>query len=158
MYLLSITTIISQVSDFLIEYGYTGMGISAFLAGSFIPFSSEFILAALHESGLQWWPLVVFATIGNVLGGIFNYCVGRMCNEGWVYRLFRIKEEKLESSKEKVRRHGAWMGLLSWLPVLGSAITIALGILRVHCGKSILTMTVSKFLRYLALGYILHIV
>lgn len=147
---------ILSITAFLTEYGYTGMGLSAFLAGSFVPFSSEAILIALHQGGLDWWLLVMFATVGNVLGGVFNYCVGRMCNEGWVYRLFRIKGEKLESSKERVRRHGAWAGLMSWLPLLGSAITIALGILRVNFGTSLLTMTIGKFLRYLALGYFLQ--
>lgn len=150
MYLLSITT-------FLIEYGYSGMAIAAFLAGSFIPFSSEAIMAGLYAGGLDLWSLVLFSTIGNVLGGIFNYFVGRLCNEGWVYRLFRIKKKKLAATKEKVRNHGAWMGLLSWLPIIGSVITIALGILRVNFTKSVITMTVGKLLRYVILALILEV-
>ncbi|MBO4593845.1 MAG: DedA family protein [Bacteroidaceae bacterium] len=150
MYILGITSFIAQ-------YGYTGMGMAAFLAGSFIPFSSEAILTGLYAGGLELWPLIMAATIGNVLGGVFNYCIGRLCNEGWVYRLFRIKEEKLESTKLKVRKYGAWMGLLAWLPILGTAITIALGVLRVNFGKSLVAFTIGKFLRYLALGYILSL-
>lgn len=138
------------------DYGYTGMGIAAFLAGSFIPFSSEAIFAGLYAGGLGLRSLVIAATIGNVLGGVFNYLVGRMCNEGWVYRLFRIKEHKLASTKEKVRRRGAWMGLLAWLPLIGSAITIALGILRVNFITSLLTMTIGKFVRYIILALILY--
>lgn len=148
MLLLGITSVI-------IEYGYVGMGLAAFLAGSFIPFSSEAILTGLYAGGLDLSMLVLFSTVGNVLGGVFNYFIGRLCNEGWVYRLFRIKEEKLEVTKEKVRRRGAWMGLLSWLPLIGTAITIALGILRVNFGKSLLSMAVGKFLRYVVLGLVL---
>ena len=146
-----------SITTFLVQYGYTGMGVAAFLAGSFLPFSSEVVLTALFVSGLDLWSLILVATIGNVLGGYFNYCVGRLCNEGWVYRLFHVKEEKLALSKHKVRTHGAWMGLLAWVPILGSAITIALGILRVNFVKSAIAIAIGKFLRYLALGYILSL-
>ena len=146
-----------SITAFLVQYGYTGMGVAAFLAGSFLPFSSEVVLTALYVSGLELWPLILVATLGNVLGGLFNYCVGRLCHEGWVYRLFHVKEEKLAQSKHKVRTHGAWMGLLAWVPILGSAITIALGILRVNFVKSFIAIAIGKFLRYLALGYILSL-
>jgi membrane protein YqaA with SNARE-associated domain len=146
-----------SITEFLVQYGYTGMGVAAFLAGSFIPFSSEVILTGLYASGLHLWPLIVAATIGNVLGGVFNYCIGRMCNEGWVYRLLRVKEDKLEHTKQQIRTHGAWMGLLAWVPILGSAITIALGVLRVNFTTSLCAIAIGKFLRYLALGYILSL-
>ena len=149
--------LVLSVTGFLAQYGYTGMGVAAFLAGSFIPFSSEVVLTSLYAGGLQLWPLIVAATIGNVLGGVFNYSVGRLCNEGWVYRLFHVKEEKLAQSKRQIRTHGAWMGLLAWVPVLGSAITIALGVLRVNFVKSLCAIAIGKFLRYLALGYILSL-
>ena len=147
-----------SVTGILIDYGYTGMGIAAFLAGSFIPFSSEAIMAGLYAGGLDLWTLVLFSTVGNILGGIFNYFVGRLCNEGWVYRLFRIKQSKLASTKEKVRRRGAWMGLLAWLPLIGTAITIALGILRVNFAKSVLGMSIGKLVRYIILALILQVV
>ena len=146
-----------SITEFLVQYGYTGMGVAAFLAGSFVPFSSEVILTGLYASGLHLWPLIVAATIGNVLGGVFNYCIGRMCNEGWVYRLLRVKEDKLEQTKQQIRTHGAWMGLLAWVPILGSAITIALGVLRVNFATSLCAIAIGKFLRYLALGYILSL-
>ena len=134
------------------------MGIAAFLAGSFIPFSSEAIMAGLYAGGLDLWTLVLFSTVGNILGGIFNYFIGRLCNEGWVYRLFRIKQSKLASTKEKVRQRGAWMGLLAWLPLIGTAITIALGILRVNFAKSVISMSVGKLVRYIILALILQVV
>ena len=147
-----------SVTGILIDYGYTGMGIAAFLAGSFIPFSSEAIMAGLYAGGLDLWTLVLFSTVGNILGGIFNYFIGRLCNEGWVYRLFRIKQSKLASTKEKVRQRGAWMGLLAWLPLIGTAITIALGILRVNFAKSVISMSVGKLVRYIILALILQVV
>jgi len=49
------------------------------------------------------------------------------------------------------------MGLLAWVPILGSAITIALGVLRVNFATSLCAIAIGKFLRYLALGYILSL-
>ena len=71
MLLLGITSVI-------IEYGYVGMMLAAFLAGSFIPFSSEAILTGLYAGGLDLSMLVLFSTVGNVLGGVFNYFIGRL--------------------------------------------------------------------------------
>ena len=64
--------------DFLINWGYWGMLISAFLAGSILPFSSEAVMVGLLAAGLQPGPLVVYGTIGNVAGSIMNYGIGRL--------------------------------------------------------------------------------
>ena len=48
--------LVLSVTAFLAQYGYTGMGVAAFLAGSFIPFSSEVVLTSLYAGGLQLWP------------------------------------------------------------------------------------------------------
>ncbi len=146
------------VTSFLTQYGYMGMAVASFLAGSFIPFSSEAILAGLYATGMDLWLLITYAIVGNVAGGVFNYFIGRLCNEGWVYRLFRIKEDKLQSTKAKVRRHGAWMGLLAWVPLLGTAISVALGVLRVNVARSILFMFIGKTLRYIALAGVLCLI
>ena len=70
--------------NILIGYGYWGMLLSAFLAGSFFPFSSEVVMVALSAAGLNSWKLIVFGTIGNVLGGAFNYVIGRMGKMVWI--------------------------------------------------------------------------
>ena len=70
--------------DILTNYGYWGMLISAFLAGSFIPFSSEAVMLGLLATGLDGGQLVVYGSIGNVLGSMFNYGVGRMGHLDWI--------------------------------------------------------------------------
>ena len=62
----------------LSTYGYWGMLAAAFLAGSFFPFSSEAVMLALLATGLDGWQLIVYGSIGNILGSMFNYGVGRM--------------------------------------------------------------------------------
>lgn len=142
--------------DFLLTYGYGGMFAAAFLAGSFFPFSSEAVMTGLRLAGLDVWMLVLCASVGNLLGGMFNYGVGRMGKEDWIYGMLRVRPERLEQSERFVHRYGAWMGLLSWLPILGSVITIAMGLLRVDVWKSAFTILIGKVARYVVLGFLLE--
>ena len=47
----------------LIHLGYLGMFLSAFLAATILPFSSEIVLSALYSSGLSWLLLLVVFTV-----------------------------------------------------------------------------------------------
>ena len=81
-----------SLNEFFISYGYWGMGIAAFLAGTFFPFSSEAVMAALLvSSSMDPVLTVVSGTIGNVLGSMVNYFIGSLCKPETVSRLFRIK-------------------------------------------------------------------
>ena len=142
--------------EFLVTYGYAGMMVAACLGGSFIPFTSEAVMTALYLTGLDIWQLVICASIGNVLGGMFNYGIGRLGNDSWFYRRLHLSEDKLERTKKQIRRHGAWMGLLAWIPFLGSVITVALGLLRVNLWHSALTVALGKTVRYILLALLLQ--
>lgn len=139
--------------DILIGYGYWGMFVAAFLAGSFFPFSSEVVMVALNAAGLNGWQLIVYATVGNVLGGIFNYCVGRLGKMEWIERYLHVKKESLDRAERFMGGHGALMGFFSFLPILGSAITIVLGLTRANIPLSLLSVTLGKFLRYVLVIY-----
>lgn len=140
--------------DFLIDYGYWGMLLTAFLAGSVFPFSSEAVmLGLLVTPGIEPWPLVVYATIGNVLGSMFNYGVGRMGKLEWIERFLKIKREKIERAQRFMAGHGAWMGFFAFLPILGSAITVTLGLMRANIVISFISITLGKFTRYWLLAF-----
>ncbi|MGN0069986.1 MAG: YqaA family protein [Prevotella sp.] len=139
--------------DFLMQWGYWGMLVSAFLAGSFFPFSSEAVMLGLLAAGLDPMPLIAYGTVGNVLGSMFNYGVGRLGRLDWMERYLHVKPEKLEQAKRFMGGHGAWMGFFAFLPLLGSAITIVLGLMRANMAISITSITIGKFLRYLVLIY-----
>ena len=66
------------IVDFLIQYGYFGMFLAAFLAASIVPFSSEAVMVGLQVAGLDPVMLLVWGTVGNVGGSMFNYCIGRV--------------------------------------------------------------------------------
>jgi membrane protein YqaA with SNARE-associated domain len=48
---------------------------------------------------------------------------------------------------------GAWMGFFAFVPILGSAITIVLGLMRANPIISFISITIGKFLRYVVLIY-----
>ena len=141
------------LTDILLGYGYWGMLLAAFLAGSFFPFSSEAVMLALLAAGLEPWPLVVYGTIGNVLGSAVNYGVGRMGRLDWIERYLHISQQSMQRAETFMAGRGALMGFFAFLPVLGSAITILLGLLRANIPLSFLSITAGKLLRYLLLIY-----
>lgn len=144
---------IDWLITFLVDWGYWGMLMAAFLAGSFFPFSSEAVMAGLQAAGLAPLPLVVYGSIGNVLGSMFNYGVGRMGKMEWIEHYLHVKKKSLDKAERFMAGHGAWMGFFAFLPLLGSAITIVLGLTRANIPISILSITIGKVLRYVLLVY-----
>ncbi len=141
------------IIDILTSWGYLGMGLAAFLAGSFFPFSSEVVMVGLQTAGLDPWRLVIYGTVGNVAGGMFNYGVGRLGKLEWIERYLHVRREKLIHARRFMRGHGALMGFFSFIPILGSAITIVLGLTRANLPLSLFSITLGKFLRYVLLIY-----
>ena len=135
-------------------YGYWGMLLTAFLAGSVFPFSSEAVMVGLMATpGIDTWTLVAYATVGNVLGSMFNYCVGRLGRLEWIERWLKISPEKMEKAQRFMAGRGAWMGFFAFVPVLGSAITVTLGLMRANVVISLISMTIGKLMRYCLLAF-----
>lgn len=129
------------------------MLIAAFLAGSVFPFSSETVMVALLSTGLDSWQLIIYGTIGNVLGSVFNYFVGRMGKVEWIEKYLKIKKKNMDRAQRFMEGRGAWMGFFAFLPIIGSAITVTLGFMRANMFISFLSITIGKFLRYWLLIY-----
>ena len=141
------------IIDFLSQYGYWGMLIAAFLAGSIFPFSSEAVMLGLMATGLDPWTLMVYGTVGNVLGSILNYSIGRMGKMEWIEKYLHVKKKDLDKAHRFLAGHGSWMGFFAFLPVMGSAITIALGIMRSNIVITFIAITLGKIFRYIILIY-----
>jgi membrane protein YqaA with SNARE-associated domain len=127
--------------DISAEAGLWGLFLSSFLAATILPGGSEallFALLKLHPESL--WPALMLATLGNTLGGMTSYACGR-----WLPRW-----QKLETSagREQVQRWGAPVLLLAWTPLLGDALCIAAGWLRLDWRTCVAFMAVGKFIRY----------
>ena len=116
---------------------------SSFLAATLLPGGSEVVLFAVVKAHptLYWLALAV-ATIGNTLGGMSSYLIGRVIPQ-------RGEPKRLAV----VRQYGSPILLLSWVPVVGDAFCVAGGWLRLNAWTAAAFMAAGKFARYLAIAY-----
>ena len=136
------------ILQFLIDWGYLGLFLGSFVAGSVIPFSSEAVLVACIGLGLDPALCVASATVGNVAGGMTCYWMGHLGNMEWIEKYFHVKKEKIEKAERFVHGRGAGMAFFAFIPILGSAISIVLGMMRANIWIVMLSMTLGKILRY----------
>lgn len=137
--------------ELMIDWGYVGMFISAVIAGSVIPFSSELVFAGLIYVGLDPVLCVVSATLGNTIGSMTIYCVGCLGKVEWMEKYFHVKREKVERMHSFLQHKGALMGFFAFLPLVGSVISAALGFMRSNLTLTVLSMMTGKALRYIIL-------
>lgn len=129
------------------EWGLVGLFVSSFLAATVLPFSSEAVFLVLL--GLHFDPLacLLVATLGNSLGGWTNLLLGRYS------RSFFERRGKTVKGEAQVRKYGAWIAWLSWVPVIGDPLLIAAGFYRTPFALTSLFMVLGKLVRYAALWY-----
>ena len=103
---------IDSTIQLLIEWGLPGLFISALLAGSIVPFSSELVLVALVKLGLPPIACLISATLGNTVGGMTCYYMGRLGKISWIEKYFKVKKEKSRQNGEIPARKRSIDGLL----------------------------------------------
>jgi len=117
---------------------------SSFLAATLLPGGSELVFAGLLMSGAATlWPALLVATLGNTLGGLSSYLIGRLVPER------RVGGRAIDWVKQR----GAAVLVLSWVPLIGDALCVAAGWLRVNAWWAALFIAVGKFARYYVIGY-----
>ncbi len=90
------------------------------------------------------------ATAGNTLGGYLNFGIGYIGKPEWLKKL-RVKQEAIDKWKLSIQKHGSLLALLSWLPVIGDVIGVALGFFRANMLWTFIFMLIGKFIRYLCI-------
>lgn len=136
------------VYQLIIDHGVSGFFVASFLAGSFVPFSSEVVMIALITAGVDPVGLVIWGTLGNTLGSVFNYWVGSLGNPRWIQKWTGVTPEQLDRGLLYVERYGFWAGWLAWVPLLGSLITVALGLMRARFSLTMINIFLGKLIRY----------
>jgi membrane protein YqaA with SNARE-associated domain len=115
---------------------------SSFLAATLLPGGSEAVLYAvlkLHPG--QFWLALGIATLGNTLGGMSSYLIGRV-----------IPQRKDLRGLQTLQRYGSPALLLSWVPFIGDPLCIAAGWLRLNPWLATLFMASGKFARYVVIA------
>ncbi|MBX4863750.1 DedA family protein [Rhizobium bangladeshense] len=122
---------------------YGGLFVAAFGAATILPMQSEPVLVGLVLSGkFSWILLLTVASVGNTLGSVVNWFLGRGIERFRDRRWFPVSEKSLERSSGWYRKYGKWSLLLSWMPLFGDALTIVAGVLR----EPLLTFTILVFI------------
>ncbi len=130
------------------ELGYLGLFITCFLAATILPIASEVFLITMLAAKYDPLSSLLIASSGNTLGSYLNFGIGYIGNPEWLKKL-RVKQKTIESWKASIQKYGVWLALLSWLPIVGDIIGIALGFFRANIFWSFIFMAIGKFIRYL---------
>ena len=134
-------------------FQYLGLFAASFLSATVLPFQSEVVLfGLLLTEHYQWWLLLLVASIGNTLGSVVNWGIGRLLtrfeNRPW----FPIKRDSIARAEAWYRHYGRWSLLLSWLPFVGDPLTIVAGVLREPFPVFLALVALAKTARYFAVA------
>ncbi len=132
---------------------YVGLFASALIAATILPMQSEAVLVGLLAAGNQPFEiLLIVATVGNVLGSVINWYLGRFLLRFRDRRWFPASDRQLSRAERWYRRYGRWSLLASWVPVIGDPLTIVAGVLREPLVPFLVLVTIAKGGRYLLLA------
>jgi membrane protein YqaA with SNARE-associated domain len=134
---------------------YLSLFVSALLAATLLPLSSEVLLATLilsEEYHLMW--LWIWATLGNVIGSIINWGLGRYFIRLIAPSRFLFSQREIDQAQHWFLKYGIWTLLLAWLPVIGDPLTLVAGIFRVPILLFTTLVFLGKGIRYFIVIYL----
>ncbi|MBU0973367.1 MAG: VTT domain-containing protein [Proteobacteria bacterium] len=139
--------------EFLTGYGLWGLFAAAFLAATILPLSSEMVLGYLLVHNVNAFQAVGVATVGNVLGALLNYGLGRAGSKVLLERLFRVSSEEIGAARRRFKTHGTLSLLLAWVPIIGDPLTVVAGMLKINIWVFLALVSIGKFARYATLSW-----
>ena len=140
---------LDTATQLCIDWGYWGLFLSAFVAGSIVPFSSEAVMVVLVRLGLD----PALCLLAAATGGMTCYWIGHLGKREWFGRYLGISEKQLDRAGRFLAGKGAWSAFFAFLPYVGEAIAILLGLMRSNVWITTLAMFAGKALRYVAVLY-----
>ena len=129
-----------------------GLFLSALLAATVVPAQSEAVfLGLLYLGRVDPLLLLAVASVGNTLGSVANWGLGRAVNRFRGRRWFPVPEKRLASAERWFARFGPASLLLSWAPFIGDPLTVVAGVLRVPFATFVLIVGFAKTARYVVI-------
>ena len=138
----------------MVEFAvYAGLFLIAFGAATILPLQSELAVVGLLLDGNYPWEIVIFvASLGNILGSMVNWLLGRSFAHFQNRRWFPVNQQNMKRAEGWYHRYGRASLLLSWVPIIGDPLTIAAGVLREPLWSFIPLVGIAKIGRYLAIA------
>ncbi len=112
-----------------------------------LPLGSEALLIYDISEGYSLLLLWTVATLGNTLGAILNYIIGRQ-GESYLVNKGHLSKAKMTKAKALFAKYGGWTLLLSWLPIIGDPLTFIAGVLGYNFRYFVVIVLIAKGVRY----------
>jgi len=130
--------------------GYLSLFTISFLAATILPFSSELMLASmLSIENYNRTILIIFSSLGNILGSVFNWVLGfyfiKLQNKKW----FPFNQEQILKSSQWFEKYGKWSLLFAWVPIIGDPLTFVAGTMKTKFFIFLILVSIGKISRYL---------
>ena len=130
--------------------GYLSLFTISFLAATILPFSSELMLASmLSIENYNRTLLIIFSSLGNILGSVFNWVLGfyfiKLQNKKW----FPFNQEQISKSSQWFEKYGKWSLLFAWVPIIGDPLTFVAGTMKTKFFIFLILVSIGKISRYL---------
>ena len=133
---------------------YISLFTVAFMVATIVPFGSEMYFATLLSlNNYNNLLLLIAASIGNVLGSVFNWVCGYYVNYFIKKPWFPIKQDNIAKGTKIFNKYGKWSLLLSWVPFIGDPITFVAGTLRFSLVPFLILVSIGKVGRYLVIYF-----
>lgn len=124
---------------------------TGFLSATLLPGGSEaHLIYLLKQNSHAMATLVLIAALGNTLGGMTNYWLGRLLPKR------TLEQKHSQRAIAWLQRYGYWTLLLSWLPIIGDPLCLAAGWLRLRQSWCCLFIAIGKMLRYVVLALVIR--
>ncbi len=127
---------------------YLSVFVSSFLSATLVPFASEIALTAALVAGANLYGVVVSAIVGNTSGAAVNWILGRYIERWRDKPWFPANRRQLEKASAWFKKYGIWSLLLAWMPLVGDALTVVAGLMRVPFAPFLILVGIGKTLRY----------
>jgi membrane protein YqaA with SNARE-associated domain len=98
------------------------------------------------------WALLAAASLGNTLGAVVNWFLGRAIERYGGRRWFPASERQIERASRWYQKWGRWSLLLSWMPIGGDALTVVAGVLREPLPSFLALVAIAKTVRYIVVA------
>ncbi len=133
---------------------YISLFVVSFLVATIIPFGSEMYFAALLALGhYHSLLLVIAASIGNILGSVFNWICGYYAAYFIQKKWFPINQNQIDKATKFFSKYGKWSLLFAWVPFIGDPLTFVAGTLRYSIIPFVVLVSIGKVGRYIVIYF-----